>query len=109
MGTKMAPTYATQILAYLKEYLYEIIVQKYSNNKKREFTRSWKRYLEIVSYSGNAYRKTFTNYTSYSQTYIFRIKFTMERSSKELPFLDILIKNENSQIITDIYQKPIDT
>ena len=32
----------------------------------------------------------------------------MEHSSKELPFLDILIKNINSQIIRDIYHKPAD-
>ena len=30
----------------------------------------------------------------------------MEHSFKELPFLDILIKNENDQIITNIYHKP---
>ena len=28
---------------------------------------------------------------------------------KELPFLDILIKTVNDQIITDIYHKPTDT
>ena len=33
----------------------------------------------------------------------------MEHSLKELPFLDILIKNVNGQIITDIYYKPTDT
>ena len=33
----------------------------------------------------------------------------MEHSLKELPFLDILIKNVNGQIITDIYHKPTDT
>ena len=33
----------------------------------------------------------------------------MEHSFKELPFLDILIKNENGQIIIDIYYKPTDT
>ena len=38
-----------------------------------------------------------------------KIKFTMEHSFKEPPFLDILIKNKNSQIITDIYHKPPDT
>ena len=37
------------------------------------------------------------------------IKFTMEHSSKELPFLDILIKSLNGQIITDIKQKSTDT
>ena len=30
----------------------------------------------------------------------------MERSFKELRFLDILLKNQNGRIITDIYQKP---
>ena len=38
-----------------------------------------------------------------------KIKFPMEHSFKELPFLDISIKNKNSQIITDIYHKPTDT
>ena len=38
-----------------------------------------------------------------------KIKFTMEYSSKELPFLDILIKYVKGQIITDIYYKPTDT
>ena len=37
------------------------------------------------------------------------IKFTMEHSSKELPFLNIPIKNVNGQIITDNYHKPTDT
>ena len=35
-----------------------------------------------------------------------QIKFTMEHSLKELPFLDILVKNVNGKIITDIYHKP---
>ena len=38
-----------------------------------------------------------------------KIKFTMEYSCKELPFLDIPIKNENGEIITNIYHKPTDT
>ena len=38
-----------------------------------------------------------------------KIKFTMKRSLKQLPFLDILIKNVNCKIITDIYYKPKDT
>ena len=33
----------------------------------------------------------------------------MEDSSKELPLVDILIKNVNGQIIIDIYHKPTDT
>ena len=36
---------------------------------------------------------------TYFKIYNRKIKFTMEHSFKELPFLDILIKNQNSQII----------
>ena len=33
----------------------------------------------------------------------------MEHSLKEVPFLDILIKNVNGWVITHIYHKPTDT
>ena len=41
MGSKMAPTYATLTQAYLEENLYEIIDEKYGNDLKGEFTKSW--------------------------------------------------------------------
>ena len=63
----------------------------------------------IVSYAVNARGETSTNYTTYYKTYTPKKKITMEHSSKELPFLDILIKNVNGEIITDIYHKPTDT
>ena len=37
-----------------------------------------------------------------------KIKFTIS-NSKELPFLDIFIKNQNGQIIRDVYHKSTDT
>ena len=37
------------------------------------------------------------------------IKFTMELSSKETPFLDFCIHIENAEIKTDIYHKNTDT
>ena len=46
MGTRMAPAYATLTLAYLEENLYEEIRKKYGDQKKEEFVRSWKRYLD---------------------------------------------------------------
>ena len=36
------------------------------------------------------------------------MKFPLEHSFKELPFLDILIKKENGEIIPDIYHNPTD-
>ena len=35
--------------------------------------------------------------------------FTIRHNFKELPFFAILIKNQNGQIIADIYPKPTDT
>ena len=37
------------------------------------------------------------------------IKFTMETSDKELPFLHILIKRNDDKIWTDIYFEPTET
>ena len=42
--TKIASTYATLTLVYLKEYLYEIIGKNYNNIKT--FIRSWKKYQD---------------------------------------------------------------
>ena len=75
MGTKMSSTYTILTLAYLAENLNEIIGKKYGYNIKKE----------------NLLRHG-------------KIKFTMEHSSKELPFLDILIKKENGQIISYLPQ-----
>ena len=109
METKMVPTYATLTLAYLEENIYEIIGKKIQQHKRRIYEVMEKIFLMIVSYSGNAHGETLMNYTTYSKTYTPKIKFSMEHSSKELPFLDILIKSVNGQIITDIYYKSTDT
>ena len=37
------------------------------------------------------------------------IQFTIEFSDKEIPFIDILIKRDNSGISMDMYHKPTDT
>ena len=43
------------------------------------------------------------------QTLHGKIKFTIETSQEELPFLDILIYKEGTAIETDIYHKQTDT
>ena len=101
MGTKMAPTCATLTLAYLEENLYEIKVKQYDNNAKGEFNKLWKRYLDdyfILCPWGNI-----NELHQLLQNLHPKMKFTMEYNSKEQPFLDILIKNKNGQIITPKY------
>ena len=109
MGTKMALTYVTVTLAYLEENLYEIIGEKYGNNIKEEFTKLWKRYLHDCFIFWKCQWGSINKLHNLLQNLLPKTKFTMEHRSKELPFLDILIKNVNGQIITDIYHRPTDT
>ena len=92
MGTKLAPTYATLTLAYLEENLYEIIGKKYGNIIKEEFTKSWKRYLNDCFIFWKCPWGDINELRNLVQSLHPKIKFTMEHSSKELLFLDILIK-----------------
>jgi len=109
MGTKMAPTYATLTLAYLEEHLYDKIEQEYGNNIKMNFIKSWKRYLDDCFIFWKCSWGDINKIHKLLQNLHPKIKFTIEHNSKELPFLDIIIKNINGQIITDIYHKPTDT
>ena len=109
MGTKMTPTYTTLTVAYLEENLYEIIGKKYGNDIKEGFTKSWERYLDGCFIFWKCPWGDINELHNLLQDLHPKIKFTMEHSSKELPFLDILIKNVNGQIITDIYYKLTDT
>ena len=109
METKMAPTYATLTAAFLEENLHEIIGKKYNENIKREFTKSWKTYLDDSFIFWNCTWGNIDNLHNILQRLHPKIKFTMEYSFKELPFFDMHIKNENGEIITDIYHKPTDT
>ena len=109
MGIKMAPIYATLTLANLGENLYEIIGKKYRNDIKGEFTKSWKRYLDDCFIFWKCLCGHINEIHNLFQNLHPEINFTVEHSSKELSFLDILIKSENGQIITDIKYKPTDT
>ena len=88
----MAPIYSTVNLAYLEESLYEIIGKKYRNDIKEEFTKSWKRYLDDCFLFWKYLWGDNNELLNQLQNVYPKIKFSMEHSSKELPFLDILTK-----------------
>lgn len=46
MGTKMAPTYATLCLGYLKETLYKKTNEEFSEEFRQTLKNNWKRYLD---------------------------------------------------------------
>ena len=62
----------------------------------------------IVSYSGIIYGGNINDLHNILQN-LHPYYLQWKIGFKELPFLDILIKNENGEIITDINHKPTDT
>ena len=109
MGTKMAPTYATLVLAYLEEQLYKKLEEEKGQEFSNFIKNNFHRYLDdcfIVwpksKWNLNAFEQEINSLHS-------SFKFTKESDSHEIAFLDILVYVENKKLFTDIYYKPTDT
>ena len=109
MGTKFAPVYATLVMGYLEETLYEKIKIRFGHEFGNEFIQNWKRFLDdcfipwIKSSSELPELKDILNNLHAD------ITFTMEYSNEQQPFLDVLVKRVGTKIETDIYYKPTDS
>ena len=105
MGTKLAPTYATMVLAYLEEKLYSEIDIKFGKEFAIFIKESWKRFLDdcfVFWTKGKGHLKTFHSILNHLNP---NLSFAMENSEEKLPFLDILLLKDNSRTLTDIYSK----
>ena len=109
MGTIFAPTYATLVLGYLEEKLYDLIESLYDTKTKIYIEKNWDRFLDDCHIlldkniiDPNDLHKLLNSLHP-------SIKFTMEVNENKLPFLDILINKENNHIWMDIYSKPTDS
>ena len=109
MGTKMAPMYATLTLGYLEKTLYRAVDNAFDQIDLDTFEILWKRYLDDCIIFWDESWGDINELHNILQNLHPNIKFTMECSKNELPFLDILLKIEGNKIITDIYRKPTDT
>ena len=109
MGTKMAPTYANLVLAYLEEILYNKINsdkgEEYSDFIKRNFLR----YIDdcFVIWPENKYDINF--FTKELNSMHPNFKFVKENSKTHIAFLDIKILITNNKLTTDIHYKPTDS
>ena len=109
MGTKVAPTYANLVLAYLEDKLYTNVAHKYGQEFTALFRKEWKRYLDDCFIFWKTSVGDIEELFTILQNLHENIKFTMEKHDEALPFLDILIIKEGRSIKTDIYYKPTDT
>ena len=109
MGSKFAPTYATLVLAYLKEKLYVQTEIKYGKEFARYIKDNWKRSLDdcfILWTKGEENLKTFHSLLNELHS---DLKFTIEYSNKRLPGLDVLLIKSSNRISTDIFFKETDS
>ena len=109
MGTKFAPIYATLVLAYLEEKLYEQVEKEFDSNFRKYIEDNFKRFLDdcfIIFTRSDEELKKFHNLLN---TLHLSIEFTIEKSRSRLSFLDTLVTIHNRQLHTDIYYKPTDS
>jgi len=109
MGTKMAPTYANLVLAYLEEKLYNKLRVEVNDDLAIYIEHNFLRYIDdcFIVWPDTKYNlKDFENELNNLHA---KFKFTMEHSTKEIAFLDIRTYINNHNILTDIYHKPTDT
>ena len=105
MGTKVPPTYATLTIANLEETeFYPTIETNINDEISRYVKENWLRYLDDCFLIWNNKLGTKTNAQHFLSNMDENVKFTMEFSTKEIPFLDIHVYIENTEK-NDIYHK----
>ena len=95
---KIAPTYATLVVGFLEKQLYQRIEEKYGEATKTEFIKNFKRFLDDCFIFWQKSREELEILFNMLNNINPKIHFTMEFSSENLPFLNILICKENTEI-----------
>ena len=96
MGTKFAPVYATLVIGYLEEKLYRQINEKYGNHYTDEFQRNWKRFLDDCFIPWTKSKSELVELNHLLNNLHPDIKFTIEYSSEQQPFLDVLVNRDGT-------------
>ena len=109
MGTIVAPTYATLVMAFLEIKLYNIVERQLGIEQRIFFEVNWARFLDDCYYPTNTEVLTPEELLDLLNSLNPHIQFTMETSANSISFLDILImRDENDNIWMNIYHKPTD-
>ena len=108
MGSIFAPTYAGLVIGYLEIKLYAICEIKWGAAISKFIYENWSRFLDDCEILLDKSIVKPEELLEVLNSINFHIKFTMDYSDTEIPFLDILIKRD-SNIWMDLYHKPTDT
>ena len=109
MGTKMAPCYATLVLGYLENELYSQVSSKMGEEIGHYVYTNWRRFLDDCyinwPYGEDKLKELHDILNNLDNS----IQLTAETSCEELPFLDVMIRKDDTHLTTDIYYKPTDS
>ena len=109
MGTIFAPTYATLTMGYFEIHFYNICELKWGKEFQEFILENWSHFLDDCQTPSDKKKVKPEELLETLNSVNEAIQFTMEFTDKEIPFLDILIKRDNSVIWMDLYHKPTDT
>jgi len=100
MGTKLAPSMACLFMGRLEERLLSSVSKK---------PLMWIRYIDDVFFLWPHGPDELQRFVTLCNSFHPTIKFTSESSSKEIPFLDVLVSIKDGTLHTDLYSKPTDS
>lgn len=109
MGTRVAPSVASLTLGFLEKKLYSDIEDAFNEQIKTYFMENWHRFLDdcFITWPNNF--GDIDRVKDILNALHPDIKFTLDSSPTELPFLDVLVKKQGNILTTDIYYKPTDS
>ena len=101
MGTRVAPSFANIFMSVLEEKLL-----KGFDEKPRVFFR----FIDDCFFIWDHGEQKLNEWIDYLNSSHDSIKFTMEKSTNEINFLDTrVLRGENNKLYTDLYRKKTDT
>ena len=101
MGTKLAPSYANIFMGDLEEKIL-------SKCDKKPFF--WVRYIDDIFAVWTEGHESLSEFHNFINTQHHSIKFTMEKSTEKVIFLDTWVKTgKNKNLEVELYSKPTDT
>ena len=99
MGTRMAPVYANLFMGEFERKA----LQNYTDKP-----HLWLRYMDDIFMVWTHGQEKLDDFIKYLNNIHPTIKFTSERSTTSIPFLDVNIRLHNGKIETDLFCKPTD-
>ena len=105
MGSIVAPVYATLAMGFLEIKMYTIIRNTFTADYCSYIENNFKRFLDDCFIIWDQ-RQDLKRFIEILDSIVPTIKFTVESDPNKMDFLDIILyRDENNQIITDIFYK----